>query len=297
MFNVKYASYYFMNYYELTFFSAYLSLFTGQTGSTVPSEFDCERYSQSAARNVPHQSLHTSRDVRAPRRLQRRQKHLDETRSADSEQVRVNSQFFAPTSQCTAKKTPHKQHQTLHLCISLMQLSIKSGFPSDWNGGQSFATTTQRFVSKTCCQNTVALLSFVFSFSFLFHFFLSLADIQQKDREVLELLQERVTLFSDLAEATGGQNVNVPSNSRNIFRADTPYAPQAEKLLNDTIVEGRQRSVQHYREYLVMKDINTAFLFISKFSGQTEWSAVGFLHWAFTVLHTEWWIDRGTIHL
>ncbi|KAF4103590.1 rho guanine nucleotide exchange factor 2 [Onychostoma macrolepis] len=63
------------------------------------------------------------------------------------------------------------------------------------------------------------------------------ADIQQKDREVLELLQERVTLFSDLAEATGGQNVNVPSNSRNIFRADTPYAPQAEKLLNDAIVE------------------------------------------------------------
>ncbi|XP_016375750.1 rho guanine nucleotide exchange factor 2-like [Sinocyclocheilus rhinocerous] len=63
------------------------------------------------------------------------------------------------------------------------------------------------------------------------------ADIQQKDREVLELLQERVTLFSDLAEATGSQNVNVPTNSRNIFRADTPYAPQAEKLLNDAFVE------------------------------------------------------------
>lgn len=85
----------------------------------------------------------------------------------------------------------------------------------------------------------------------------------------MELLQERVTLFSDLAEASGGQNVNVPTNSRNIFRADTPYAPQAEKLLNDAIVEGRQRSVQHYREYLVMKDIHS-FLFISKCSGQTE---------------------------
>ncbi|XP_057195395.1 rho guanine nucleotide exchange factor 2 [Triplophysa rosa] len=63
------------------------------------------------------------------------------------------------------------------------------------------------------------------------------ADIQQKDREVLELLQERVTLFSDLAEVTGGQNVTIPSNSRNIFRADTPYAPQAERLLNDAISE------------------------------------------------------------
>uniref|UniRef100_A0A673XRF9 Rho/Rac guanine nucleotide exchange factor 2 n=1 Tax=Salmo trutta TaxID=8032 RepID=A0A673XRF9_SALTR len=64
------------------------------------------------------------------------------------------------------------------------------------------------------------------------------ADIQQKDREVLELLQERVTLFSDLAEVTGGgQEVTPPTNSRNIFRADTPYAPQAEYLLTDAISE------------------------------------------------------------
>ncbi|XP_055782068.1 rho guanine nucleotide exchange factor 2 [Salvelinus fontinalis] len=64
------------------------------------------------------------------------------------------------------------------------------------------------------------------------------ADIQQKDREVLELLQERVTLFSDLAEVTGGgQEVTPSTNSRNIFRADTPYAPQAEYLLTDAISE------------------------------------------------------------
>lgn len=115
-------------------------------------------------------------------------------------------------------------------------------------------------------------ISFAHCFIFYFLFFcifLSLADIQQKDREVLELLQERVTLFSDLAEASGGQNVNVPTNSRNIFRADTPYAPQAEKLLNEAIVEGRQ-SLQHYREHLVMKDFNTTFLFVCEFSGQTE---------------------------
>ncbi|XP_060761676.1 rho guanine nucleotide exchange factor 2 isoform X1 [Neoarius graeffei] len=63
------------------------------------------------------------------------------------------------------------------------------------------------------------------------------ADIQQKDREVLELLQERVTLFSDLAEVTGGQEVTMPTSSRNMFRADTPHAPQAEKLLNSAIAE------------------------------------------------------------
>ncbi|KAM9309856.1 rho guanine nucleotide exchange factor 2 [Pholidichthys leucotaenia] len=64
------------------------------------------------------------------------------------------------------------------------------------------------------------------------------ADIQQKDREVLELLQERVTLFSDLVEASirdktgeeGGVEIKTPP-SRNLFRADTPQAPQAEPLL------------------------------------------------------------------
>ena len=64
------------------------------------------------------------------------------------------------------------------------------------------------------------------------------ADIQQKDREVLELLQERVTLFSDLAEVTGACEVPLPINTRNLFRANTAQAPRAEKLLLDAITEG-----------------------------------------------------------
>ncbi|KAM9353018.1 rho guanine nucleotide exchange factor 2 [Symphorus nematophorus] len=82
------------------------------------------------------------------------------------------------------------------------------------------------------------------------------ADIQQKDREVLELLQERVTLFSDLVEATGrgggedegGTELSTSlsrmsssrmssSSCRNLFRADTPHAPQAEPLLSAAIVD------------------------------------------------------------
>lgn len=75
------------------------------------------------------------------------------------------------------------------------------------------------------------------------------ADIQQKDREVLELLQERVTLFSDWVEATGrgggdeegGEDLSTSSSSssscRNLFRADTPHAPQAEPLLAASITE------------------------------------------------------------
>ncbi|XP_047015116.1 rho guanine nucleotide exchange factor 1a isoform X3 [Ictalurus punctatus] len=63
------------------------------------------------------------------------------------------------------------------------------------------------------------------------------ADIQQKDREVLELLQERVTLFSDLAEVMCGQELVLPPNSRNLFRADTPQAPRGEQLLTQAITE------------------------------------------------------------
>uniref|UniRef100_A0A671R065 Tropomyosin alpha-3 chain-like n=1 Tax=Sinocyclocheilus anshuiensis TaxID=1608454 RepID=A0A671R065_9TELE len=63
------------------------------------------------------------------------------------------------------------------------------------------------------------------------------ADIQQKDREVLELLQERVTLFSDLSEVMGGYEVMLPSCSRNLFRAESPQAPHGEQLLTQAITE------------------------------------------------------------
>lgn len=61
---------------------------------------------------------------------------------------------------------------------------------------------------------------------------------------MLELLQERVTLFSDLAEVTRNQGVTLPNNCRNVFRADTPYAPQAERLLNNAISEGKTQNTE-----------------------------------------------------
>ncbi|XP_029299056.1 rho guanine nucleotide exchange factor 2 isoform X2 [Cottoperca gobio] len=63
------------------------------------------------------------------------------------------------------------------------------------------------------------------------------ADLQQKDREMLELLQERVTLFCELAEVTSGQEGLQPHSTRYLFRADTPQAPRAEKLLLDATAE------------------------------------------------------------
>uniref|UniRef100_A0A4W6CVL1 Rho guanine nucleotide exchange factor (GEF) 2a n=1 Tax=Lates calcarifer TaxID=8187 RepID=A0A4W6CVL1_LATCA len=64
------------------------------------------------------------------------------------------------------------------------------------------------------------------------------ADLQQKDREMLELLQERVTLFCELAEVTSGQEGLQPPITRYLFRADTPQAPRAEKFLLDATAEG-----------------------------------------------------------
>lgn len=63
------------------------------------------------------------------------------------------------------------------------------------------------------------------------------ADLQQKDQEMLELLQERVTLFCELAEVTSDQEGLQPPATRYMFRADTPQAPRAEKLLLDATAE------------------------------------------------------------
>ncbi|XP_019723315.1 rho guanine nucleotide exchange factor 2 isoform X1 [Hippocampus comes] len=68
------------------------------------------------------------------------------------------------------------------------------------------------------------------------------ADLQQKDREMLELLQERVTLFCELAQVTTCQDDLEPPVTRYLFRADTPQAPRAEKFLLDATAEVDQLS-------------------------------------------------------
>uniref|UniRef100_A0A3Q2VBF0 Rho/rac guanine nucleotide exchange factor (GEF) 2b n=1 Tax=Haplochromis burtoni TaxID=8153 RepID=A0A3Q2VBF0_HAPBU len=95
------------------------------------------------------------------------------------------------------------------------------------------------------------------------------ADIQQKDREVLELLQERVTLFSDLVEASGrGQaeeegdmEVRISSSCRNLFRADTPQAPQAEPLLLAAIGEGEEVLIEGLWQLVSTSLSFSSFLF------------------------------------
>uniref|UniRef100_A0AAQ5XPK7 Rho guanine nucleotide exchange factor (GEF) 1a n=1 Tax=Amphiprion ocellaris TaxID=80972 RepID=A0AAQ5XPK7_AMPOC len=75
------------------------------------------------------------------------------------------------------------------------------------------------------------------------------ADLQQKDQEMLELLQERVTLFCELAEVTCGQEGLQPPITRYLFRADTPQAPRAEKLLLDATAEGNSPSLMSVKNH------------------------------------------------
>uniref|UniRef100_A0A669F8D4 Rho guanine nucleotide exchange factor (GEF) 2a n=1 Tax=Oreochromis niloticus TaxID=8128 RepID=A0A669F8D4_ORENI len=87
------------------------------------------------------------------------------------------------------------------------------------------------------------------------------ADLQHKDQEMLELLQERVTLFCELAEVTSGQESLQPPITRYLFRADTPQAPRAEKLLLDATSEG------NYPRFILAYD--------SSYEEDGEWKANG----------------------
>ncbi|KAK7898141.1 hypothetical protein WMY93_018994, partial [Mugilogobius chulae] len=62
------------------------------------------------------------------------------------------------------------------------------------------------------------------------------ADLQHKDTEVLELLHQRVALFSELSELSSGQSLH-SANPRSLFRADTLQAPRAERLLLEATKE------------------------------------------------------------
>lgn len=67
---------------------------------------------------------------------------------------------------------------------------------------------------------------------------------------MLELLQERVTLFCELAEVTSGQEGLQSPITRYLFRADTAQAPRAEKLLLDATAEGK--TTFHFNNQLIV---------------------------------------------
>ncbi|XP_006005168.1 rho guanine nucleotide exchange factor 2 isoform X2 [Latimeria chalumnae] len=62
-------------------------------------------------------------------------------------------------------------------------------------------------------------------------------EIQQKDREIQELLEERVNLFSEVLQLQASQEVPLNPNSRNLFRSDSANSLKGEKLITEAIKE------------------------------------------------------------
>ena len=71
-------------------------------------------------------------------------------------------------------------------------------------------------------------------------------ELQQKDRALVELLQEKVGLFAEMThfqvEEDGGSGVPLPTLPRGLFRSESLESPRGERLLQDAIREGEGAS-------------------------------------------------------
>lgn len=70
------------------------------------------------------------------------------------------------------------------------------------------------------------------------------AELQQKDRALVELLQEKVGLFAEMThfqvEDDSGAGVPLPTLPRGLFRSESLESPRGERLLQDAIREGER---------------------------------------------------------
>ncbi|XP_024604082.1 rho guanine nucleotide exchange factor 2 isoform X1 [Neophocaena asiaeorientalis asiaeorientalis] len=75
-------------------------------------------------------------------------------------------------------------------------------------------------------------------------------ELQQKDRALVELLQEKVGLFAEMThfqvEEDGGSGMPLPTLPRGLFRSESLESPRGERLLQDAI-----REVEGLKDLLV----------------------------------------------
>ncbi|XP_020768108.2 rho guanine nucleotide exchange factor 2 isoform X3 [Odocoileus virginianus] len=75
-------------------------------------------------------------------------------------------------------------------------------------------------------------------------------ELQQKDRALVELLQEKVGLFAEMThfqvEEDGGSGLPLPTLPRGLFRSESLESPRGERLLQDAI-----REVEGLKDLLV----------------------------------------------
>ena len=66
--------------------------------------------------------------------------------------------------------------------------------------------------------------------------------LQQKDKQVLLLLEEKAKIFRDMADSSVQEDM---PGSRLLFRANTEEAPKGEAIMKTAINEGEQVRVTH----------------------------------------------------
>ncbi|XP_043533146.1 A-kinase anchor protein 13-like isoform X5 [Chiloscyllium plagiosum] len=61
--------------------------------------------------------------------------------------------------------------------------------------------------------------------------------LQERDQQILSLLEEKLRLYKEMAEATGHEEASQNLITRSLFRANTEDAPKGESLLKDAMKE------------------------------------------------------------
>ncbi|GCC48292.1 hypothetical protein chiPu_0032363, partial [Chiloscyllium punctatum] len=65
-------------------------------------------------------------------------------------------------------------------------------------------------------------------------------EIQQRDRGITELLEERAGLFQQILQLQSGADLGPELSLRKLFRSESIECPKGEKLINNAIKEGNR---------------------------------------------------------
>lgn len=97
--------------------------------------------------------------------------------------------------------------------------------------------------------------------SFHAYLFLSTVELQQKDRALVELLQEKVGLFAEMthfqADEDSVSGMPLPALPRGLFRSESLESPRGERLLRDAIREGEGSTSEVSRLFTQTRAIST----------------------------------------
>lgn len=92
-------------------------------------------------------------------------------------------------------------------------------------------------------QESLSFLAQAFIFRLhLCFLFIPTEQLQQKDKQILVLLEEKAKIFRDMADGSAQEDM---PGSRLLFRANTEEAPKGEAIMKTAINEGEHVRLTH----------------------------------------------------